>query len=757
MQKLNRQSLRLISRPQPLLLGLVLAAANAVALPENVEKTPYGLRIKLGQVQAELASVNAEAMRLSVASNGAPKPAASSFLATNSSARPAAWSVVQKTGMVGIETPSGRLLMDPASGQWTLEDAQGKELIAKSPLLDAGRKSSATNARVNLTLALPAGEPVSFYGSGNGTNSLQQVRGISAVRNGEAVIPYYWCSAGYAALAVSANDNRPASWRAPKSGEALTWTFPGPTADLYLMPAASLKAAAQAYAQLTGQAPVPPRWAFGYLQSRWGWKDRAYIEDTLRQFQTNRIPVDAFIYDFEWYTAEPDYELKPQGDPAFKDFSWNPKLFPEPAAQVAAYRNQGVRFVGIRKPRLGNQASLELIRTNGWDLQGKAVEKFDLRDIDFACPELRSWYIEQSGPLFKLGIDGWWNDEGEGSFTTYYYWNQAEADAMARYRPGCRLWTLNRAFSPGTQRFGAGAWTGDIKGTWTVLGQTPTSLLNWGLAGMPYGACDSGGYMGTPSPELLSRWIEAAAFFPIMRAHSEIKVTPRFPWLFGPEAMDAIRKAIVLRYRLIPFYYSLAHETFATGVPWMRPMAMEFPQDPECANLSDQWLMGRSLLAAPVLQAGGKRSVYLPSGQWYTFDTNTVFQGNGSREITARLDEIPLYVRAGTLLPLAPAIQHTSELPGGPLELQIYPGQNASFTFVEDDGETTGYQKGHLRRTVFTWDDSARRLKWKRSGDYAGKDCFQAVRAVLLAPQGAQQLESPLKPSGKLTFAAKSP
>jgi alpha-glucosidase len=299
------------------------------------------------------------------------------------------------------------------------------------------------------------------------------------------------------------------------------------------------------------------------------------------------------------------------------------------------------------------------------------------------------------------------------------------------------------------QRLGAAAWTGDIRSTWKVLAETPTSLLNWSLAGMPYGACDIGGYDGAePSPEMLARWMEAGVFFPVMRSHSAFERIPRFPWLFGPEAESAIRKAIELRYRLIPYYYSLAHETCTTGVPLMRPLVMEFPGDGKVANLSDQWLMGSSLMAAPVLQAGGKRSVYLPAGTWYAFDMNCALQGNQTLNVTAALDEIPVYVKAGTILPLGSVIQHTGEQPGGPLELQIYPGKDATFTLVEDDGETTGYLRGQTRRTTFKWNDASGRLSWKTEGDYAGKEVFKSLRVVLFDPKGRKQTESPLTAEG---------
>lgn len=269
---------------------------------------------------------------------------------------------------------------------------------------------------------------------------------------------------------------------------------------------------------------------------------------------------------------------------------------------------------------------------------------------------------------------------------------------------------------------------------------------------MPYGACDIGGFLGNPSPELLSRWMEAGVFFPVMRSHSVINATPRFPWLYGPDALNAIRKAIDLRYCLIPFYYSLAHETFQTGFPLMRPLCMEFPDDPKVANLSDEWMMGDSLLAAPLLQPGGKRSVYLPAGHWYAFGSNLPLQGKRTLKVNAGLDEIPLYVRAGSILPLGPVIQHTSQLPGGPLELQIYPGKDATFTLFEDDGETTDYLNGQVRRTTFAWQDKTGRLSWKSEGPYAGKDIFQNLHVVLFDPRGKTEAESVLNSEGELHF-----
>jgi alpha-glucosidase len=736
-----------------LALGIVSLCVRSFGAEANVSKTEHGVLIQLGHEEIELAPVTPDALRLSVSYRHSSGAAASSFLISTNVSERASWNFVEQGDYVGIETKTGKLLMNPHNGVWTLEAHDGSTVIPPHAMGEIDQANSENNREVKLQAGWLGKERIEVYGSGNGETSLEKTKADGGVSNGKAVIPYYWSKSGYCALGVTEDDNRPASWQAAGNNEYISWTFPGSRADLYLMPAKSLKDAAKAYSRLTGAAPVPPRWAFGYLQSRWGWTNHDSIVDALKHFHDLKIPLDAFIYDFEWYTPKPDYELPDSGKEAFEDFGWNTNLFPESAAEIKTEKGQGVHFVGIRKPRLGDSNLLKMVRAKKWDLESNTSNKVPARDLNFIDPNLRDWYIGQSADLLKNGVSGWWNDEGEATYTTYFYWNLAERTAMDRYRPNARLWTLNRAFSPGTQRFGAAAWTGDIQSSWQVFASTPANFLNWGLSGMPYSTCDIGGFFGSPSPELISRWMEAGVFFPVMRTHSEVHFQPHFPWLYGDDALTALRKAIDLRYRLIPYYYSLAHQTFETGLPEMRPLAMEFPDDPRVANTSDEWLMGESLLAAPVLQPGGKRSVYLPGGDWYVFGTNSVSKGGRSIEVTAALDQIPAYVRAGSILPLGPVIQHTSELPGGSLELQIYAGKDATFTLVEDDGETQNYLNGDTRRTVFKWNDGERKLEWRQAGNYSGADVFKDMRVVVFDPRGNSEQGCSLTSSGSIQLA----
>ena len=644
---------------------------------------------------------------------------------------------------------AGRLRIDRTTGRWTLLDGNSRKIVVG----DLGRllHDAAGRSFVRVTIDKTADE--SFYGSGGGRGlppSLLRLQGQGTVAGGWAMVPYYWSTAGYAVFAISQDDLRPASWDG-RDGNQVAWDFEGTKCDLYLIPAANLEQACSGLAQLTGFPPVPPRWTFGYLQSQWGWKDAAYIEDARKQFIARRLPVDAFIFDFEWFTSQDDYHVGESGQSGYHDFAWNPILFPDPSAAIARLKRDGIHTVLIRKPRLGSSELLDMARRKGWILRhGTGV---DARCLDLANLNCRRWYAQQLIPILRCGVDGWWDDEGEINTTTYWYWNQAEQLAQDAVKPSERAWFLDRSFMPGLGRLGAAAWTADIPADFATLAKTPGDLLNWGLAGMDYGACDIGGYYTNCTPRLLVRWMEAGVFFPVMRSHSQTGVTPRFPWLYGADAEAAIRKALELRYRLEPYLYSLGYEAHERGLPIMRPLVMEFAEDPRVWDLTDQWLVGRGLMAAPVLSESDRRSVYLPDERWFAFETNHLITGGQTLSVNADLEGIPLYVRAGTILPLAPLIQHTCQLPGGPLELEVYRGKDAEFEMVEDDGDSTAYINGDVRRTRFVWNDAERTLRWQSTGPYAGKDVFTEMDAVVFGGSEVERQHVSLSGAGMIRFA----
>ena len=254
---------------------------------------------------------------------------------------------------------------------------------------------------------------------------------------------------------------------------------------------------------------------------------------------------------------------------------------------------------------------------------------------------------------------------------------------------------------------------------------------------MPFAGQDLGGFIGQPSPELYARWVEQGVFEPLMRAHGMYN-QDRWPWAFGADVLAATRKAIELRYRLIPYLYTLAERAAATGAPMMRPLFLEFPTDARTFDLRDEWLLGSRLLAAPVLTPRRAREVVLPAGRWYDFNTGAPVEGGGTLHVQASLDTIPAYVRAGTILPLGPVIQSTSLGKADPLEVRVYPGADADFTLYEDDGDTYAYEHGACSRIPMRWDDRRRTLTvGSRRGSFPSM--LATRRLVILMPEGTRR------------------
>jgi len=586
-----------------------------------------------------------------------------------------------------VETPFGKLSVG-STGLLQLQ-GMGKALLPSIAI-------ASSNGTITLTLSHDANER--FYGAGNaGINragDLTHPSEAQYVGNGCTRIPFLWSTGGWSML--MANDQTGSVWH--NDGGTLTWTMPGPYVDLYLSVAPDGYGLLDAYSRLTGRAPIPPRWTMGFMISRWGYKDAEDVQDKWHQFRDRQIPVDAFIYDYDWFSD---------------DWDFNPKTFPDPKVNLATMQQMGLHFVGIRKPRI-NGANLDYARSQTWIIPSAFGS-----DLRFDLPNARYWWWSHHVPLVQAGVSGWWNDEAEQSIDEFFNMSKTEYEG-GRAVSNQRAWSLNRGFAPGMQRFGAACWTGDIESNWASLANQPGTMLNWSLAGMPFVGQDAGGFQSTPTPELYARWIEESAYVPVMRAHGTL-YSPRWPWAFGDDVLAATKKAIDLRYRLIPYFYTFAAQSAATGVPMMRPLFLEFPQDPNTFNLEDEWLVGDRLLAAPILTQGGARDVYLPAGTWYDFNTNKSVSGGKTLHIQADLDFIPSYIRAGTILPLGPVLQSTGLGAEDPLEVRVYPGANADFTLYEDDGVTYAYEKGAASHIPMHWNDSTRTLTvGSRTGSFAG-------------------------------------
>ena len=366
---------------------------------------------------------------------------------------------------------------------------------------------------------------------------------------------------------------------------------------------------------------------------------------------------------------------------------------------------------------------------------------------DFADPEVRVWWGGLYGRLLETGVAGVWNDMNEPAIfpaatmpdsvqhraegaagrvahrTLHNAYGQLMAQACAeglrRLRPDERPFVISRAGYAGIQRH-ALTWTGDNVSTWDHLRLTIPMILNLGLSGQPFAGPDTGGFSGDADGELVTRWTQLGAFLPFFRNHSALGTRSQEPYVFGEPFESICRRYIELRYRLLPAIYTAFWQAAERGMPVARPLALAFPADRRTASLDDEYLFGDALLVAPILERGARgRGVYLPQGAWYDFWSGARLAGPGDVPAHAPLETLPLYARAGSVVPLGPVMQYTDQLVPRTLDLHIFPGDGESWLY-EDDGHTLAHVRGEARVTSFELEAGPDRLilTWRSQGSY---------------------------------------
>jgi alpha-glucosidase/alpha-D-xyloside xylohydrolase len=481
------------------------------------------------------------------------------------------------------------------------------------------------------------------------------------------------------------------------------------------------------YARLTGKPEMPPLWSFGYLQSHRTLSGPEEIKWVARTFREKKLPCDALIYlgtDFTpsgWNTHN-------------GEFTWHPKNFPDPKKMIDELHDQNFKVAlhtvleGRRLTGAVNEPCAAAPLPSGRTPDGKWP---DNRQV--SC----YWPVHKS--LYDAGIDGWWPDQGDGldgpsrlARIRMYF------EGSRQFRPHERVFALHRNGHAGMQRYAAFLWSGDVYSTWETLKTHVPVAINTGLTGIPYWGTDIGGFVPTKeyTGELHARWFQFGAFCPLFRAHGRTWHL-RLPWgwntgelghneisnytggaanpdageLRNPDVEPICRKYLELRYRLTPYLYSAVRETHETGLPIMRALWLHYPDDATAVACGDQYLWGRDMLVAPVVEKGAtERRLYLPRGHWYDFWTEEKIKGGREARKAVDLATMPLYVRAGSIIPLGPVKQYTAEKVDGPLTLVIYPGAGATFALYEDDGATFNYRRGEFMRIEMSWNDSRRSL-----------------------------------------------
>ena len=533
------------------------------------------------------------------------------------------------------------------------------------------------------------------------------------------------------------------------SQEYAAFSAEGGEMNYYFFQGPSIKKILARYADLTGHMPMPPMWALGNQQSRYSYYPDSLAEEVVRKYRADDLPLDVLHLDIHFMNA-------------FRPFTWDPQRFPDPKAFTDRLRAQGVKVVTIVDPGIKLQPPAEGARdaASHPELapqdqsyyvynQGKAQDFFLKRKdggtyiarvwpgesvfVDFTLDRAASWWGDLHRAYTDNGVAGIWNDMNEpsdfndqtgksqmdvvtydgGTYSAYagnrnvFALNEARAtyQGLQRLLPNQRPYVITRAAYAGIQRY-ATMWAGDNRSTWDALALSLPMFMTLGLSGEPFVGSDVGGFVGRADAELLVRWYQVGFLTPFCRNHAAMDSPDHEPWRYGKYYEDIIRKYLKLRYRLLPFLYTVLEESHRTGVPMFRPLLLNYQEDENTLGIDDEFMIGDDLLVAPILKPNlTARLVYLPPGVWFDYWTGARHEGSRMVHVEAPLETVPLFVRGGSILPLGPEQNYVGEKPADPLQFEIYPDARgeASTLLYEDDGLTEAYRHGSFRQTSVSY------------------------------------------------------
>ena len=525
-------------------------------------------------------------------------------------------------------------------------------------------------------------------------------------------------------------------------------TAAGGVIDQYLITGPAIADVVRRFTALSGRPPLPPRWSLGFHQSRWGYSPAAQVEEIAARLRSESMPADGLWLDIQHLDG-------------FRTFTWEPTTFADPGALLANLAALGFKLTVIADPGIKIDPGWEVydsgvqgqhfLRTGDGELYEGFVWPGPAVFPDLTCAATRGWWGEWISSYTDLGVRGIWLDVneptnfpeaggstipddvpvcGEGTATTMaeahnvYALQEAAATyaGMEAANPSRRPFILSRAGYAGIQRYAA-VWTGDATSTWPSLRTTLPMLLNMGLSGLSFVGSDVGGYSGNASAELYARWMALGSISPFFRAHVTDGVPGQEPWQFGTEVRDISRALIGERYRLLPYWYSLFAAATASGAPALRPLVYDFQDDDAAATIADQAMIGPFIMAAPIVaEAATSRTIYLPPGRWFELHSGAIFAGPTTIEVAVTLAALPLYVRAGAIIPRGQLMQFSDQVAIDPLHLDLYPAdRSTSFDLYEDAGDGFDHRDGEYSRVTYALSgraDGAELVVGARAGDW---------------------------------------
>jgi alpha-glucosidase len=706
-----------------------------VGAVQHVDRLRDGVELTVGHAKIRITAFNDAVIRVRVAPQG--------VFPSDSS-----WAVIQNPQLPSVTVEDSRTEVMLRVGNTTVvakklpllitfADASGKPLLADESSLPM----AFDGGKLRVWKAMPADE--NYYGLGDKTGPMNRRGRAFTMWNsdvfgwGESSDPMYKDIPFFMGLRKGVAwglffDN---PWRTSfdfgkESPDYFSFGSEGGELNYYFLAGPEPRKVVQEFTSLVGRAPLPPLWALGYQQSRYSYYPEARVREIASTLREKKIPADVIYMDI-------DYQ---QGN---APFTINRQYFPHFEQMVADLRAVGIRIVTItdlhiKKDPGHNYAPYDTGIANDMFVKNSDGSTFvgivwpgESVFPDFTLTRARDWWGTLYKDFTRMGVAGFWNDMNEPALferadktmplevrhrlddgtsvdhraihNVYGMENvRATDEGLRRLEPAQRPFVLTRAAYAGTHRYAA-TWTGDNSSTWNHISMSTPMLLSLGLCGFTMAGDDIGGFAGSPPADLLTRWFEVGAFNPIYRDHTGKGTADQEPWVHGPEQEAIRRRYVELRYKLLPYIYTGIEQSTRDGLPFMRPIFLDYPKEEGFYGDNRDFLFGSDLFVAPVVtEMVDAEEIQLPPGDWYDFWTSRKLSSKDKITLHPALDELPLYVRAGAIIPTQPVVQHTGEKPNGPLQLRVYPGKECRGSLYQDDGHTFAYQRGDFLRVNYS-------------------------------------------------------
>ncbi|MBB5318849.1 glycoside hydrolase family 31 protein [Tunturibacter empetritectus] len=774
-------------------------ATSAAALPN-------GLELRDGEARVQITALREDVLRIRVSKTGKMPEDASWAVLPGSRTSSVATAYRAEGGKAGFSTKALQVWVDRATLAVTISDRSG------GVLLEDARPVEFHGDHFRVYKRMPAEEH--YFGLGDKTGPLDRRGGAYQMWNTDQYRFQESSDPLYKAIPFFIADNAGRSyglfldntWRTSfdfgkEDSEAYSFGADGGPIDYYFLYGPKPKQVVEGYAWLTGLTPLPPEWSLGFQQSRYSYMTEARASEVADRMRADRIPCDALYLDIDFQDRNAPFTVNQQAFPKLPEFiqelkekHFNLVLITD--LHIADRANQGYA------PYDSGAAGDHFVKNPDGSVFVGKVWPGPAVFPDFTRKESRAWWGTLYKEFYGDGAAGFWNDMNEPSvFETpsqtmpldvvhridepgfvsrtarhaeihnvYGMENsRGTYEGLLALKPNQRPFVLTRATYAGGQRY-ASTWTGDNSSNWNHLRMSTPMLLNLGLSGFSMAGDDIGGYAGSSTQDLLTKWIEVGEFNPIYRDHTEKFTADQEPWVGGAEVEAVRRRYIEDRYRLMPYLYTLAEENSRTGVPMMRPLFLEFPdatadKHPLDLDAANQFMLGPDLLIAPAPypEAPDSYAVTFPPVGWYDYWTGAKVAGSAreavavstgaalgvgalqSVKITPQVDVLPVFVRAGSILPFAPVVQSTQEKPNGPLTLKVYPGDGCEGSLYQDDGISFAYKEKDFLRVKYSCESTSDGLRLHigaREGSF--QPWWNGVEVTIFGWSGAP---------GKITYA----